>query len=420
MVICQKKKLFSVLLFLAIAFILPKRAVVYANDESWIKPEEEKIIRKILDGKELSVEDEKVWERLFPWKLSIEEKSAFRKTLKNDPKPVLSEEERKILEKLYQRVPEKERQSFEQKAKDLAWKAGTVEVHGAFFVKGVVTDKKGNKLSDVQVRIGKTISPLPFVFNDEFEEKKINSDFRFDIKGGMHIHLTFEKNGYYSEEFYFSQIPPYATPETVQFRKERGKIIVDNLEVKLEEFGRIVKLINCEYRLKYKSSGEGLIIGLEKNDKYPFMLYKKENLDNSMQFPEHCIYFTAKKDSSGRIAIIETNQANNWPSLKEVRVKMKSPLDGFVIYQPKDEKNPDREMKEAPEEGYQQEMIISGESKLGTFHEPLRFYFRMNGKYGKGKINFNYYKGKDNFPKEVTGFISLSLQPDGSRYLKGY
>ena len=69
-------------------------------------------------------------------------------------------------------------------------------------------------------------------------------------------------------------------------------------------------------------------------------------------------------------------------------------------------------MKEAPSEGYSPRLRIDNETLTSGQHgfDPIYFYVRMNGLYGKGYVqSASYLRGK------ATVYVTLCIQHDGSR-----
>ena len=95
---------------------------------------------------------------------------------------------------------------------------------------------------------------------------------------------------------------------------------------------------------------------------------------------------------------------------------------GFVGFAPKAGSHPLVQMMEAPESGYMPELVLS-EKRLKSLRDPAGnlvpnrnefFYFRANGKYGKGVVSWAHTTDETG-PLRL--FMALMMQPDGSRTL---
>jgi len=94
---------------------------------------------------------------------------------------------------------------------------------------------------------------------------------------------------------------------------------------------------------------------------------------------------------------------------------------GFVRYQPRNTNKAFHEMRQAPEGGYEKEIVVDlshafDKQVLTTDmrrYDNFWFYWKIGGKYGKGIARLQTEK----WPIPMVG-IRLYVQPDGSRNLE--
>ena len=94
---------------------------------------------------------------------------------------------------------------------------------------------------------------------------------------------------------------------------------------------------------------------------------------------------------------------------------MTNPANGFIPALHDGSKDFLQEMKVAPLDGYQQELVINSDQFDRPGHAPnVYFYFHANGQYGKGRLG--WYRLLDNNKKlQLVG--RFHFQTDGSRNL---
>ncbi|MBI4377836.1 MAG: hypothetical protein HY578_01930, partial [Nitrospinae bacterium] len=247
------------------------------------------------------------------------------------------------------------------------------------------------------------------------ETRIVNSTFQFDIRESCYVKLTFNLNGYYREKIEFrTKLPPEHKErigleveiedyedrlnsmkdlsqeykdrfreDIIKPMKERLKdlpavsepeVTENNLHVILERQGKITHLI--EYNrgpLEYTTSGKGIVINFDKHPASSLRVI--ENIDNPKQLPENCVYMIPEKDRDGNIAVVtkfneklteaqKKNIPERWQKYvipKRVRLVMNAGGGGFIKYTLDPNKKPTRQMKEAPETGYEKEIVIESD-----------------------------------------------------------
>lgn len=304
---------------------------------------------------------------------------------------------------------------------------------GRFTLEGVVVDEQGMPLDDVSFRISKEKVVGFDKWEKDTEEQIINRTFSITARGYSDVSLYVNKDGYFEEIVYFSAPDPddYRNPE---------EPVVDQRDIRivLEKRGDITDLIEKDFKLTYRrqqdgsASGHLVDFGRNKWEEYARGRGAKNpipvaNLFDPELTPPMCVYMIPKVDNDGRI-LTETRELEEWKPYnhkevfpKELRIVTSDPEGGFIIYDQQPEDHAYWSMKLAPENGYKQEIILnpdwmfrrsgyvaSGASKY------IFYYFKINGRYGKGRFESLRFPEGDYALEMKTEF---RLQNDGSRNL---
>lgn len=107
---------------------------------------------------------------------------------------------------------------------------------------------------------------------------------------------------------------------------------------------------------------------------------------------------------------------------KKLRLIMNAPDSGFIRFIPEQGKKRSRQMKMAPETGYEKELTLTeadhqrlAAAGARTHDRSEYFYFKANVKYGKGYVAPVPPRGKSNAVDRVEAAVMFRFQPDGSR-----
>lgn len=363
-----------------------------------------------------------------------------------------TEEEKAFIKAIEKRFGKKMDQITKEewyKETQRVWEERMHVMAGRYILQGEVVDEQGVRLNGVEVRIDKpakhgevgVFDSLGELFkengNREAQEEvwTINGTFNLDIKGYINLRLWFSKNGYYSEKLDFGFKEEDITPETDRAIREGKKVepLVlkkEDIRVVLEKQGALTSLIRYTGPLEYTTGGKGIIIDFDiipGNYDGISEVRRVENIEDPKQLPENCVYMVADKDLDGKIVTVRKTWTSEYPILnykedreyvvpQRIKLIMTAPESGFIEYKPGQNKKMPRQMKEAPETGYQNELVIeSGRFERGSREADIHFYFKSRDKYGKGEIGtFGLY---DDNSKVRIG-VSFNLQPDGSRNLE--
>lgn len=311
---------------------------------------------------------------------------------------------------------EKEREWLKQMQK---W---AEEDNGNFILEGVVVDEEGNYLKGVTMEIEKGKS-IVFGMKTYKEKKIINGRFSVKANGFTAVSLEFRKKGYYPEYLEFDFL------KGTGGKKIGRNLINRNIKVVMEKIGKLPSLIRFESYVRFYSGGRAVIIDINKGLSDPTDRGRGkvkvedllENLSRNL-LPSGCIYLIPQDiDARGKfLDIKERIEKKVFPKAKLV---LNDPEGGFLIYTPS-QKEWDvfyhpliREMKEAPENGYVNEIEVP----IRTSKKEILFYFKVNDKYGKGMVSSSIYINSskhENSPAGIRSTIFLWLNPTGDRNVR--
>ena len=219
------------------------------------------------------------------------------------------------------------------------------------------------------------------------------------------------------------------TPEVLAGKPVARPVIEKrDLRIVLDKQGRLVRLQEYFTGLEFSADGSGLVLDLDRPqrtllDDPPSR--KVAKLQDSRQLPANCIYLLADLDKNGRIALESVKYVHDgklYPAGTETTATLPATLrlvaggtdSGFILTTPPNRFRPFRKMKEAPQQGYQREIVLRAPAIMRQ--SVFVFYCRVNGKYGKGKIYNIQRPGQGG--DRVIAHVQLWLQPDGTRNLE--
>ncbi len=305
---------------------------------------------------------------------------------------------------------------------------------GKFTIGGAVVDQDGKPLSGVKVRIEKSEGVLLdshlLMYREErlaVAQHTLDSSFEFKVNGGAALYLTFKKAGYDPVDDQMIVIPAPERTDTAEVLANRpvAQPVVEkrNLRIVMDKQGQLVRLQSYFAGLEFSVDGSGVGLDLDRPERSLLAdspAHKVSKFMDSRQLPANCICLLADLDKSGRIAMEtakfvrgdEKPQDRKLPAT--VRLVASGTDSGFIVTAPPDASHPFRKMKEAPVQGYQREIVFRA-SDLGR-QSSFVFYFRVNGKFGKGQIFDIWPSGQEG--ARLTANLDVRLQPDGSRNLE--
>lgn len=303
----------------------------------------------------------------------------------------------------------------------------------SFVLEGEVVDEGGTRLNEVSLRISKEKERGVDNWVYDKEDQLVNGTFSIKVRGYSVVRLYFSKEGYYPENTVFS-CDDEDDPLSPGYKPDRA---VDRRDIRvvLEKMGDITHLIEANFKLTYRrqqDSGASGYVATFDRDKW--LLRSKgagslypipaTNLLDPEQIPPMCVYVIPKVDGDGRI-INEDKAGPDWHRSfllpQEMRLITSDPEGGFIVYDQKEGEQAYWSMKLAPESGYKQEVALDADwlfrhssyvrdmSNAGTY-----FYFKIDGRYGKGRIDSPSFPEGD-YALEVG--TTFQLQTDGSRNL---
>jgi hypothetical protein len=293
---------------------------------------------------------------------------------------------------------------------------------GRFVLSGVVVDEDGNKLNGVTVKLikalqGKWGQEPKF----ETEAQTVNGDFKFNLRRYASIEMHFSLHGYYEEKLFASMPAPNMDAEQLAGLKPIPEPIFtrDKLRVVLDKKGAITHLIECRVRLECPISGTGDVMDFDSFRRGRSAARKIQNILDPKLLPANSAYITADLDAGGSFATIQDTPPNSAVLVtrpRTVRLTMNAKGDGFIKFLPKSSRNVYRQMKTAPEKGYQGVLVLDEEffRQQSAMKAPedygLYFYFKTKDKYGKGRISAPIIQSN-----AVRMGVIFRFQPDETR-----
>ena len=282
-----------------------------------------------------------------------------------------------------------------------------LKYHKDFIIRGKVLDNNSNPLNQVKVIIDAN-RRANLIYGSKNYTKKIDNTFLLKINNVKGASLLFEKNGYYNETLSIS-------PNDKKYKdKLRNEVLeIKDLKIVMRKIGKLVNLLECDQRLKFTPDGKATVFSLKqkknedgdviepeisdnfKEDEDDGNLIHVKNIFKSNSLPGNCIYLLANCSKAGKIKTrrIQPDPDDDYyyDLPKEIKLKFTAKESGFIIYKPRKKKSELiwRNMFEAPDKNYNSEICLHSNeiNKIVRQENCLYFYFKANGKYGKGSID---------------------------------
>lgn len=314
--------------------------------------------------------------------------------------------------------------------------------HGRFILAGEVVDQDGDRLKDVEIRMRLSqLIGIGWDTKSDYETAAAgNGIFHVDVRPYSSVNLTFKKEGYYDEQLFFPFASNHISREDEaaimagkEVTIEEGIVRSENLRIVMEKKGDITDLLEETFKLTYQRQRDGTASGRVvsfNREMWPRGYYYQgprnpipaTNLLDPVQIPPMCVYMLPKVDEDGRIRSEVKVYGKNGRLTRtypiELRLISSDPEGGFIIYKQQPNEFAYWSMKLAPETGYKQELVLDAdwfyERSLIQNTPGTYFYFKINGRYGKGRLGTLRFPEGDYALELETEF---QLQTDGSRNL---
>ena len=306
-----------------------------------------------------------------------------------------------------------------------------------YILEGTVVDQDGNRLDGVQLSINKAKTRGPDRWAEEKTEQTINGAFALDLNGYTAIYLYFNKDGYYQEMLSYGYDGGETTAEDIVLRDRparRNLVEKRDIRVVMEKMGDVTKLMAQNFRLSYRFKDDvhlGHVVDFDR-DKWQRRFEGRghlnallaKNLLDDKHMPQNRMYVVSEIDNTGRILSVdkarpEWHRPHFLP--ERMRLSISDPEGGFLLYEQQKGERAFWTMEQAPESGYQQELIIDADllnkrSPMATTGADygVYFYFKIDNRFGKGRIDRTEITEEG---KELLVHMILQLQMDGSRNL---
>ncbi|VAX40220.1 hypothetical protein MNBD_PLANCTO02-3123 [hydrothermal vent metagenome] len=388
----------------------------FADKKVKFNSEIKKILARDLEMYQRGPATEKEWDRVSEKLVRDWEKLVVSKP-ENDPK-------RKSMEE----------RSFELN-QILAARVGILLHRTQYSFSGLVVDKENKPIHNTEVvlEVDYTSDYYPEdTPREKFSFKFSDGRFNFRVKSIPHnVGISFKKEGYYTNEYQMSYLGKGEIKETQKEYDERIGFMAlrnnmppivfrkrHNITIVLDKKGKVTNLNKFYGRLVRKSDDSGKVFDFSKSQP---QIRKVKDIKNTKVLPKHCIAFTATPNKAGQFQDIYWDAKfkgvptdKNHPVIEyKLIINDPDPTAGFYLIDPKKEGkyHKDQRMREAPKTGYVRELVFGSMQK----YQIGSFYIKINGKYGKGKIDDNGYYHSSN---EASCGVKIQMQPDGSRNLE--
>ncbi len=299
---------------------------------------------------------------------------------------------------------------------------------GYYSVSGVIQDEDGNPIS------GSKLTITSYERRVEKQNKQVvkilpSGKFEFTLEEGP-VFFTVYKDGHYQNRTRYSYIKSSnkerSELDTKTLKNDLAEYVIKRHDIRivLDRIRKKAQLKDYVGRLPYRTDHSGTVMDFSKTESKPYKLLRDVKDVNAIKsLPKHCIIFTASSNKEGLFkspsrlskGIPESIRKEYGYPVIEYRLKINDPdpTAGFWLVDPKKEGkyHQDSRMREAPENGYVRELVFGSKQK----YQIGSFYIKINGKYGKGKIDDNGYYHSSN---EASCRVILKMQKDGSRNLE--
>lgn len=297
-----------------------------------------------------------------------------------------------------------------------------LEAKSDFRLKGEVVDESGKRMEGVKMTITRSMAPHmapgPEVVGgrSETEEKTIDGTFDVTAQGWWGVGITFTKQGYEPEQI---ELTSHMDQRSVQqMLEQRGvepsTVVKEGL--KIEMVKRPVPsatVVKGRQQLMVQADGSGqyAIFGKPRasEDREGNNLFSGDlkKLPANGELPKDA--FTVEEAAQDGKFLPSTKK-----SLPDsITLRLNASGGGILLFEPHRLDYGLRILKEAPADGYAQEIILKPEDmvKIGRQRGLFFFFKTADGKYGKGSLKgtFGMKSGKAEF------YVRMYLQTDGTR-----
>jgi len=282
---------------------------------------------------------------------------------------------------------------------------------GDIDIQGTVVSDDGRPLMGVRVdfyfrELGDVVARKKVVR----EELVADGEFRIMREGISAVHLTFHKEGYYSERwsYLFNEETPRSNP---------GGFETVTVEISLEQKPEMAPLEKYSGILRFDLRGPTTGLEVERKSSRAASLWKD---GERIEIERQHVVLDGPETGSSELAVAQfkdEDQGRLRDGLERgwIRFNTAEPGDGFVVYElaskPLRPEQGFREMRLAPERGYQPRL------ELTATESPPKVYFfcRINGRFGKGMVTGRPIIVVEDEHQEARAGVVLYMNPTGSR-----
>lgn len=339
-----------------------------------------------------------------------------------------------------------------------------------FRISGTVTDINGKPLNNAKISIDGNRNSMVYPFDNY--EKVVNGKFELHLRNLESLSLTFHRSGYCDRQFFI-----FPDDEIFSGFVKNNEFVWENCDIKFRRVKNIAKLLEYEDDLEFSVDKKAKVISLNpscfafanrnydleedergqntencdvkgvdaasdssENTQSPMnytrlsdcdgeeTMFDVKNIYDVEHLPPSCIYFVPLLDENKRIATKNIYPAPYDRTYFEIYpeklfLKFSNLRSSFKVVTPKKmsfERIPEDLdcFSEAPKNGYLKKISVDP-FDLQKGDKVIYFYFRIDGRYGKGMIDGFDYEPNSDFkedacstlmPRDPKGVLKLRLK----------
>jgi hypothetical protein len=285
---------------------------------------------------------------------------------------------------------------------------------GSIDLSGRVVDSEGVPIDDVTIKyFCRQLQDVLSTDEIDYKRIKVDGDFRFKESNISSVHLTFLKEGYYSDTWSFGFHPD-------RRRNDPDGIERIDIEIVLERQPPSAPLKKYQGILRTGSSGPISVVEIQRQGSGETWLLKNGQT-RELNWPY--LFLIAGDGSDAHLPVVEF-ESEDHPILKKglergwIEFSDFAEGDGFVVYEQSEHFERAeigmRRMMDAPDTGYERVLQVAAEG----VPETIFFYCRFKGRYGKGMVSGRPIVAVEDGRRVARAALLVYLNPTGSRNVR--
>lgn len=292
--------------------------------------------------------------------------------------------------------------------------AMAAENEGTIELTGEIVGDDGIPLKGVTLGVVKAIAIPGDKSWDKHEKLTIDGPLKLKYSGYCSIRLLFQKPGYRDLDLFLPLEPlDYRAKVLAPYRvvgadgKPQVRIVLEKL--RQEPTTHLEEIVA---KLEVNIDGAGSVLEFGRKNPLPYGSdIPVKNLTDLSSLPPHALWIQVAREE-GKIAITYDPQDRGHAErlFKQLTFTFTDPKDGLILAAGKGDGVSVRNMRTAPSEGYQQQLVLTTAQTRITDYPT--FYFKVDGKYGKARVNVI-----GGWQKQVEVVVQCYVQLDGTTNL---